>query len=69
MNIKTQIIIAVDLVFMIAMAVSLVRITSWLAFHEPNYIVARSEFALSIFYACWFAWQIPYWIIKVRRLK
>lgn len=34
------------------------------AFGEPDSVVARWEFGLSIFTTCWFLWQVPFWIIR-----
>jgi len=36
---------------------------------EPNLTIANIEFYLAILGVCWFLWQLPYFIIKVRSGK
>lgn len=32
---------------------------------EPDLVIARTEFWLSIGVTCWFLWQVPFWVIRL----
>ena len=34
---------------------------------EPDTVIAKTEFWLSIVVTCWFLWQVSYWVIRLLR--
>jgi len=34
---------------------------------EPDAMIAKAEFWLSIVVTCWFLWQVPYWVLRLLR--
>lgn len=53
----------------LCLAIMFFQMIQGIHIYEPNRTCAISELGLCIILVCWFLWQIPFWISRVRNNK